>query len=108
MARGTTPLMVAALTGVIVTQPSGSPLTYQVFQDVLQFVGKFQVTVTAGDGIKSTTVQYQVTVTEPILNAAPAIVHPEELGGTRHFSADRMLRICCTVSLSLPVWFTTT
>ena len=30
---------------------------------------------------------HQVTVTEPILNAAPAIVHPEELGGTRHFSA---------------------
>ena len=29
----------------------------------------------------------QVTVTEPVQGAVPAIVHPEQLGGTRHLSA---------------------
>ncbi len=29
----------------------------------------------------------QVTLTEPIEGAAPAVVHPEQLGGTRHLSA---------------------
>jgi hypothetical protein len=29
----------------------------------------------------------QVRATEPIKGAAPALVHPEELGGTRHLSA---------------------
>jgi hypothetical protein len=29
----------------------------------------------------------EVVVTEPIEGSAPAFVHPEQLGGTRHFSA---------------------
>jgi hypothetical protein len=28
-----------------------------------------------------------ITLTEPIQRVAPALVHPEELGGTRHLSA---------------------
>lgn len=34
----------------------------------------------------------QVTVTEPIEGAAPALVHPEELGGTRHLSAAQFVQ----------------
>ena len=29
----------------------------------------------------------QITLTEPIQRAVPVLVHPEELGGTRHLSA---------------------
>jgi hypothetical protein len=34
----------------------------------------------------------QVTVTEPILGFAPAMVHPEELGGTRHLTAAQFVQ----------------
>jgi hypothetical protein len=34
----------------------------------------------------------QVTVTEPIVGGAPALVHPEELGGTRHLTAAQFVQ----------------
>lgn len=34
----------------------------------------------------------QVTVTEPILGGSPALVHPEELGGTRHLTAAQFVQ----------------
>jgi hypothetical protein len=34
----------------------------------------------------------QVTMTEPVEGARPALVHPEQLGGTRHFSAAQFIR----------------
>jgi hypothetical protein len=34
----------------------------------------------------------QVTVTEPILGGTPALVHPEELGGTRHLTAAQFVQ----------------
>jgi hypothetical protein len=33
----------------------------------------------------------QVTLTEPVEGAAPALVHPEQLGGTRHLSAAQFI-----------------
>jgi hypothetical protein len=34
----------------------------------------------------------QVTITEPIEGAKPLLVHPEQLGGTRHFSAAQFIQ----------------
>jgi hypothetical protein len=34
----------------------------------------------------------QVTVTEPIVGGTPALVHPEELGGTRHLTAAQFVQ----------------
>jgi hypothetical protein len=34
----------------------------------------------------------QVTISEPIEGAAPALVHPEQLGGTRHLSAAQFIQ----------------
>lgn len=34
----------------------------------------------------------QVTLTEPIKGAAPALLHPEQLGGTRHLSAAQFIQ----------------
>jgi hypothetical protein len=34
----------------------------------------------------------QVTVTEPILGGTPLLVHPEELGGTRHLTAAQFVQ----------------
>ncbi|MBZ5723560.1 MAG: hypothetical protein LAP87_01050 [Acidobacteriia bacterium] len=34
----------------------------------------------------------QVTVTEPVLGGTPAVVHPEQLGGTRHLSATQFVQ----------------
>ena len=34
----------------------------------------------------------QVTLTEPIKGAAPALVHPDQLGGTRHLSAAQFVQ----------------
>lgn len=33
----------------------------------------------------------QVTITEPVIGARPQLVHPEQLGGTRHFSAAQFI-----------------
>jgi hypothetical protein len=34
----------------------------------------------------------QVTVTEPVIGGTPALVHPEELGGTRHLTAAQFVQ----------------
>lgn len=34
----------------------------------------------------------QVTITEPVVGAKPQLVHPEQLGGTRHFSAAQFIQ----------------
>jgi DNA integrity scanning protein DisA with diadenylate cyclase activity len=34
----------------------------------------------------------QVTITEPVEGSKPILVHPEQLGGTRHFSAAQFIQ----------------